>query len=51
MVGLNKQRSDGSMDTHHEVEHILHTLEYVLSVVDVDVEFTLDSVVDEDAGS
>ena len=38
------------MDTHDEVEYILHTLEDVLPVVDVNVEFTLDSVVHEDAG-
>ena len=42
--------SESSVDTHDEVEYILHTLEDVLSVVNVNVEFTLDSVMHKDTG-
>ena len=38
------------MDTHDEVEAVLDADEQMLAVIDVNVEFALESVVDEDAG-
>ena len=37
------------MHTHDEVEHILHRLEQVLFVVDVDIKFSLHCIVDQNA--
>ena len=47
--GLRLGRSDGRVHGHDEVEDILHGLEQVLPVIDLDVELVLDGVVDEHA--
>ena len=41
--------SDCSVHAHYEVEHILHRLEQVLPIVDVDVEFALHRIVNQNA--
>lgn len=41
--------SDSNVQTHYEVKDILHRLQQDLSVVDIDVEFSFDDVVDQHA--
>lgn len=41
--------SDSGVDTHHEVEAVLHALHQYFSVVNVNTEFSFNGIVDEDA--
>ena len=41
--------SDGGVHRHEEVEAVLYWLQKDLAVIDVDVEFAFEGVVDEDA--
>ena len=43
--------SDGSMDTHDEMEDILNADEELLPIINVEVEFSLDGIVDKYACS
>eukprot|EP00356_Strombidium_inclinatum_P002479 CAMPEP_0170479510 /NCGR_PEP_ID=MMETSP0208-20121228/720_1 /TAXON_ID=197538 /ORGANISM="Strombidium inclinatum, Strain S3" /LENGTH=133 /DNA_ID=CAMNT_0010751913 /DNA_START=20 /DNA_END=418 /DNA_ORIENTATION=- len=43
--------SDGGVDTHQELEATLHTVQELSSLVDVDVEFSLQGIVDQHAGA
>lgn len=47
---MNKLSSNGNMLCHQEVEHVLHTLQKDLPVVDIQVELPFDGIVDEHAG-
>ena len=42
--------SDGGMHGHDEVEAVLNALEENLAIVDIDVELSLEGIMDEDAG-
>ena len=48
MIGFH---SDGSVDTHHKMEAVFNTDEHVLSIINIKIEFSLDDVVDQNAGS
>ena len=41
--------SDGCMETHHKLEAVLHTDQQVFPVVNINIEFPLEGIVDEDA--
>ena len=44
------ESSDSSMHGHDEVEAVLDALEEDLAIVDIDVELSLEGIMDEDAG-
>ena len=48
-IGDRETGSDGCVDTHQEVEDSFNAVQEVLSVVDIEVEFSLNRVVDKDA--